>query len=76
MLKRVQKIIQALMEVLQRILITMVLAILYVIGFGLTSLFLRIFKRSFFSEKCEVKNTCWRDASGYEAGRDDHLRQA
>ena len=76
MLKRIQKIIQNIIRVVQKVLAVIFLIILYVIGFGLTSLFLRIFKRDFLSKKCETNNACWCDALGYEVDKDDNLRQA
>jgi hypothetical protein len=76
MLKHIQKITQHVIRVVQRVLIAVFLVILYVIGFGLTSLFFRIFKRDFLSKKCEITNACWRDALGYEVNEEDNLRQS
>jgi hypothetical protein len=49
---------------------------MYVLGFGITSLFARIFNRELFGKKDDGRSSFWVKATGY--GRDDHdvMRQS
>ena len=60
----------------QKTLMAVFLVILYGVGFGLTALFLRLFKPHLVRRKFRVDHACWCEASGYEAEADDLLRQA
>lgn len=76
MLKRIQQIVHVVQRVVQKGLMAMFLFVLYFIGFGLTSLFLRIFKPGVLSKKFVPDNVCWQEATGYEVDQDDNVRQS
>lgn len=76
MLNQLQGVVHVIRMVVQRSLTTLLLILLYIIGFGLTSLFLRIFKPGFLSKKFKADHVSWCEASGYEIDHDDNLRQA
>jgi cytochrome c biogenesis protein CcdA len=60
----------------QEVLLTVLLWIAYLLGLGLTVLFMRIFSRKFLSGQTEDNGSFWREAKGY--GRNDHdvMRQS
>lgn len=76
MLKHIKKISQVIIRVAQKILVTIFLTILYIIGFGATFIFICIFKRNFLFRNCKNDSTFWREATGYEPDPDGSLRQA
>lgn len=76
MLKRLQKIAQIVARAVQKVLVPVFLVVVYVIGFGLTSVFLRIFRRDLLAKTCSADNACWGDAVGYGVDREDSLRQS
>ncbi len=76
MLKRIQGIIQVVRIIVQRSLMMVSLVFLYVVGFGLTALFLRLLKPAFLSRKFMVDATSWSDAPGYDPDDDDNVRQS
>jgi hypothetical protein len=60
----------------QKVLVTVLLWIAYVFGFGLTVFLAFIFNRKFFSGKSGSEGSFWKEARGY--GRNDHdvMRQS
>ena len=72
--KRIKRIIQIIIRAIQKVLITIFLIILYVVGFGMTYLF--IFKKNILFKKHKKGKTFWVKAMGYELDADGSLRQA
>ena len=64
MLKRT---IQKLLIIIQRIMISVLLFIIYYLVFGLTVLIAFLFNRKVLIEKDNLQHTSWREATGYEA---------
>ena len=76
MLKFIKKTIKTIIRVAQNILMTVFLSILYILGFGVTFIFLFIFKRGILFKKHKKESTFWIKAAGYEPDADGSLRQA
>ncbi len=76
MIKRIQFIVEVIRKAVQRSLTTVFLVLLYIVGFGLTALTLRVIKPGFLSKKFTVDNASWREASGYDVDGDGNLRQS
>jgi len=70
--KRVKVFVRA----VQKVLVTVLLFIVYLLGFGITSIFAHIFNRKLFGRKDDGRSSFWVKATGY--GRDDHdvMRQS
>lgn len=70
------KRVQAFVRTVQKVLVTALLFIIYVLGFGITSIFARIFNKKLFGRKDNGRSSLWIKATGY--GRDDHdvMRQS
>lgn len=70
------KWVQAFVRAVQKVLVAVLLFMTYILVFGITSLFARIFNRRFFGGKEDQKSSFWVEAGGY--GRDDHdvMRQS
>ena len=76
MLQKAKKILFNIIKVVQKILITIFLTVLYIVGFGMTLVFIMIFKRSYLRAKRRDDETFWISASGYEPDMDDCMRQS
>jgi len=76
MLRYIKRIVQAVVVVAQRILVTIILVILYIGGFGATLFFIFVFKRSLLFRNYKNDRTLWKEAVGYDPDPDDSLRQA
>ncbi len=76
MLKRFLGMMHGIRMAVQKTLMAVSLMILYVIGFGLTSLFVRVLRRDLLPGKARVDRACWREASGHDADADEMLHQA
>ena len=76
MLRRLGKIIQIAVKLIQKILLNLSLVILYIFGLGLTRLCLLIFHRSILIKSCKNNDTLWEEATGYQPDADDVLMQA
>lgn len=72
----VRKIIQNFIKTVQKILITAALFILYIVGFGITLIFVIIFNRKLLGGKEREKDTFWKDAKGYETDINEHMRES
>ena len=72
----IKKIMQNLIRIIQRILITVSLTIIYFFGFGITLFFMMIFNRKVLRGYSEDDHTFWIEAKGYEADIDDTMRQS
>ncbi len=75
-LRRVRDAARLVAAMLQKLLVSVLLLIVYILGFGLTSVLLRLFRPRVLSRHGTAGETSWHEAEGYEAGTDDHLRQA
>lgn len=69
-----KKIIQKFVVIVQKILITILLFLVYLIGFGITSLFAILFNRKLFGVLSQRKNSFWKKAEGYENDMDASTR--
>ena len=63
-------------RIVQKVLITILLFIIYIIGIGVTKIFVMVFKREVFKRGYRSKATFWIEAKGYEANINDCLRQS
>ena len=71
-----KKIIQNFIRIMQKVLITISLITVYIVGIGVTFVFAVIFKRQILKEKYRAKNTFWNEAKDYEADFNSSLRQS
>lgn len=70
------RIIQKLIILIQNIFLTVTLFIIYLVMFGLTFLFIFIFKRKVLIGDNEDNTTFWQDAQGYEEDINSCLRES
>jgi len=76
MLKHIKKIAQVIIVAVQKIVITLLLIILYIVGFGATLVFIYIFKRRLLFRNCKNDSSFWNESAGYDSDMDSSLRQA
>ncbi|MEI8011968.1 MAG: hypothetical protein WCI27_05740 [Candidatus Omnitrophota bacterium] len=76
MMKHIREILQLVRLAVQKTLMMAFLVVLYLVGFGLTTLFVRLFKPGFLLRGFKMDEACWREASGYNVDQDDSLRQS
>lgn len=72
----IKKIIQNFIRIIQKILITISLIIVYIVGFGVTLIFAMVFNRRLLGEECKEKSTFWIKAKWYGADINDSVRQS
>jgi len=72
----IKKIIQNFIRIIQKILITIFLFIVYIIGIGVTLIFVMIFNRRLLGKTFKGKNTFWNEAKGYGADINSSMRQS
>jgi cytochrome c biogenesis protein CcdA len=65
-----------LIPAVQKALVTAALFLLYVFGFGLTLLAVKLFSRRLLSGPAEDAPSFWLEAEGYEPDRADCLRES
>ena len=70
------KIIRKSRRIIQKILITTSLFVLYIVGFGITLFFVTIFNRRLLRIKRKEAGTFWQKAEGYEADIQEFIRQS
>jgi len=75
-LQRIKNLTRAIIRITQKILVKIFLFILYCAGFGLTALFLMIFKRDVLIRKPKAQDTFWITAEGYAEDPEDSLKQS
>jgi len=68
----IKKFVQTFIKTVQKILITISLLLIYIIGIGVTAFCAMLFNRRIPKEK----NTFWIEAKGYECDIDDCMRQS
>ena len=71
-----KKILATIVKMIQRILITVFLIILYFFGFGITLFFLVLFKRKLIYSSIKNIDSSWLKAEGYDQGLEESLRQS
>ena len=81
--KKIRKIKSTLKNILgviirsiQKILMSILLTILYIFGFGITLMFLLIFNRKFLRRKSLKEDTWWENAVGYGMDPQSIVRQS
>ena len=72
MLERTKNITQHIFRATQKVLLTVFLFILYVFGFGLTAIVLRIFNHRVLIRKPGIGDSFWIRAEGYEKEDSSH----
>jgi hypothetical protein len=60
----------------QKIIITILLFIIYIVGIGITKIFVMVFKREILTRRYRKKDSFWIEAEGYAANINDSLRQS
>ncbi len=76
MLRRVQGVARIVFGAVQKVLGTALLVVLYVFIFGMTALFMRLFKRAWLPKACRRENACWHESSDHEVEGEGVLRQS
>jgi len=71
-----KKILAKLVRVIQKILITVSLILIYFLGFGLTLFFVALFNRKLIYNNFKIKDSSWLDAEGYGPDLEESLRQS
>ncbi len=71
-----KKIIQWYVMIVQKVLITVMLFMLYILGFGITFIFAVIFNRRLLGLERVNKYTFWKDAQGYDADINECMRES
>lgn len=61
--------------IVQKIIITLSLIIIYFVGFGITLIFILVFRRKMLTGEFG-KNTIWIEAEGYESDINGAIRQS
>jgi len=74
--KMIRKMIQKYIRIIQKIFITVALFVFYILGFGVTLIFVTIFRRGLLGAGKREKNTFWKDAEGYENDINDCMRES
>lgn len=70
--KKTQKFI----IIMQKVLIPVLLVLTYLVGFGLTLVFILLFNKKIIFGKGEKEDTYWLEAKGYEADTFDGMKQS
>jgi len=68
--------IKIFVKIIQKIIITISLFVIYFIGLGITKIFIMIFNRKQLREGFEEKDSFWQEARGYEADINKSFRQS
>jgi len=72
----IKKFVQTFIKTVQKILITISLLLIYIIGIGVTAFCAMLFNRRIPNQRHKEKNTFWIEAKGYECDIDDCMRQS
>ena len=72
----IKKIIQNFIRIVQKIVVTIFLIVIYIVGIGLTSIFVMFFNRRLLRKTFIGKNTFWNEAKDYEADINSSVRQS
>lgn len=71
-----RKIRRKVFSVIQKPLLSLLLFLLYIAGFGLTYIFAFIFKRHLLKGTSKREKSFWKDAKGYQADIGECLEQS
>jgi cytochrome c biogenesis protein CcdA len=71
-----KKLLQKFIRIIQKILITVSLTVVYFIGLGVTLIFVALFNRKILTNCSKEDYTFWVTASGYQPDIEDSLRQS
>jgi len=71
-----KKILAKLFRLMQKILITVFLILIYFLGFGITLFFAALFNRKLFYGSLKSKDSSWLKAEGYDPDLEGSLRQS
>lgn len=74
--KLLERLTRALIWVVQKVLLTLLLFVIYVVGVGLTLVLAALFGRRLLRGQRKDQETFWVDAVGYEARKEDLFRQS
>lgn len=72
----IKKSVQKIIARVQKILIFILLLCLYIVGFGVTKLFIYVFGKAISSRKNEGCDTFWLEAQGYASDIGDCERES
>lgn len=75
-IRKIQRIIRAFIKIIQKTLIAISLVIVYIVGFGITLVFVVVFNRRLLRREYSTENTFWNKAVGYEVDIDESMRQS
>jgi len=73
MLKR---LLQKFIRIIQKILITFSLTVVYFLGLGITLIFIALFNRKIITSPSKDDYTFWVEAEGYQPDIEDSFRQS
>ncbi|MFH1397725.1 MAG: hypothetical protein ABIH27_04160 [Candidatus Omnitrophota bacterium] len=73
MLKR---LLQKFIRIIQKILITVSLTVVYFLGMGITLIFIALFNRKIITKPSKDDHTFWVGAEGYQPDIEDSFRQS
>jgi len=72
----IKRITQYIIRWVQSVLITALLTVLYIVGFGITALVVAVFRPSLLRKETIGEETFWQHAEGYDTHWDDTQRQS
>lgn len=76
MVTKVKIIIKNFITSIQRLIVVISLFLIYIFGFGLTAIFMIVFKKNFLENSPAKKDTFWIDANGYNPNIEEAFRQS
>lgn len=76
MFARVKIIIWNFVRLVQKILVTVFLFLIYVFGFGMTVIFLLFFNQRILGKISKDQDTFWGEVQGYEINMEDSFKQS
>lgn len=76
MFRLINKFLHKFSEFIQQVIIVISLVLVYSLGFGVTLIFVAIFKPKILRRDFKRKKSSWTNAEGYEPTLDDCLRQS
>ncbi len=72
----IKRMMQKFIKVVQIILITLLLTVTYFVVFGITVVFMIIFRRKILTGQNRYDNTFWIETKGYELNNEDIFSQS
>jgi len=74
--ERFKAVVSVIVRVIQKILITVLLFLLYFFGFGLTWLIMLIFRKATLLSLKTKKDSFWKEAQGYQVTMEESGRES